>query len=205
MDETNLTPRQHSVLDFIRSHQREEGMAPTVREICAHLGLKGPAGVHRILNILIERGYLLSNTGKKRSWRLAEETPEITLPVIGNISAGLPIEAIENREEELPLNPRLFGSANCFALRIRGDSMIEAHIMDGDLAIIEPGPTANDGEIVAALVDDIMPEATLKILRRTDKTIELLPANSAYEPLVFRGRDRERVTVIGRYLGIIRR
>lgn len=205
MNGTELTPRQHSVLEFIGQHQREEGMAPTVREICTHLGLKGPAGVHRILNILIERGYLLSNAGKKRSWRLAEEPAETTLPIIGNISAGLPIEAIENREEELPLNPQLFGSADCFALRIQGDSMIEAHIMDGDLAIIEPGPIANDGEIVATLVDDIMPEATLKILRRTDKTIELLPANSAYDPMVFHGRDRERVTIIGRYLGIIRK
>lgn len=206
MDSADLTPRQQSVLDFIRVHQRDESMAPTVREICAHLGLKGPAGVHRILNVLIDKGCLSTTPGKKRSWRLAHGIPGKTIPLLGQIAAGLPLEAVENREDDLPLDPGLFGrDENCFALRVAGDSMIEAHIMEGDLAIIRPGAAARDGEIVAALVEDILSEATLKILRRRPGVIELEAANPAYPPLVFEGEEQDRVQILGTLVGVVRR
>lgn len=205
MDGSDLTPRQQSVLDFIRIHQQNEGMAPTVREICTHLGLKGPAGVHRILNLLLEKGYLITTRGKKRSWRLAEMPDPRSIPLIGRIAAGAPIEAQENREDDLPLDPLLFGSDACFALRVAGDSMIEAHIMDGDLAIIRPQSQVANGEIAAVLVEDVLPEATLKIFHYRPDRITLEAANPAYAPLVFEHEEMQRVRVIGHYVGIIRR
>jgi len=205
MDGSDLTPRQQSVMDFIRIHLRDENMAPTVREICAHLGLKGPAGVHRILNVLIDKGYLLTSPGKKRSWRLAHEIPGDTIPLIGEIAAGLPLEAQENKEEDLPLDPKMFSRDNCFALRVKGDSMIEAHIMEDDLAIIRSNAVARDGEIIAALVEDILPEATLKILRKKSGRTELEAANPAYAPLIFVGQEQEKIRILGTLVGMIRR
>jgi len=206
MDASDLTPRQQSVMDFIRLHQRDEGMAPTVREICTCLGLKGPAGVHRILNVLIDKGYLLTTPGKKRSWRPANEIAGSTIPLLGSIAAGLPLEATENKEEDLPLDPRMFcRDENCFALRVQGDSMIGAHIMEGELAIIRSSAAARDGEIVAALIEDILPEATLKILRKKPNRTELEAANPAYPPLVFAGEEQERIHILGTLVGVIRR
>ena len=176
----DLTPRQKSVLDFIVTFQRERHMAPTVREIGAHLGLRGPAGIHRILNILKDKGYILAEAGKKRSWRFSKELTGGGIPLIGNIAAGCPVEAVENWEAELPISPDLFGCKHCFSLRVRGDSMIEAYIMDGDLAVMWPQPRVENGEIAAVLLQDVLPEATLKIIRRTRSTLSLEPANTAY-------------------------
>jgi len=201
----NLTPRQKSVLEFIRTCQQRTGIIPSVREICAHLGLKGPAGIHRILRLLEKKGYLVSTPGKKRSWRLPGGPPRRSIPVLGEIAAGVPIHAQENREEELPVDSSLFGADECFALRIQGDSMIEAYIADGDLAIIRPQDNADNGQIVAVMVDNILPEATLKILRKKSTAVELHAANSRYPPLVFRGRQRGRVKILGRLIGVIRR
>lgn len=200
-----LTERQASVLNFIRTHQQEYGISPTVREICAHLDLKGPAGIHRILHVLIEKGYLRSSAGKKRSWRLPGGPVRKTIPVIGRIAAGAPIEAMESREDELPMDPAVFGCETCFALRVQGDSMIEAHIAEGDLAIIRPQTVAENGQIVAVTVEELLLEATLKILRKTRSATELHSANSAYQPLVFKGRERRRIRIVGKFVGIIRR
>jgi repressor LexA len=201
----NLTPRQKSVLEFIRTCQQRTGIVPSVREICAHLGLKGPAGIHRILRLLEKRGYLVSTPGKKRSWRLPGGLPRRSIPVLGGIAAGVPIHAQENREEELPVDPSLFGADECFALRIQGDSMVEAYIADGDLAIIRPQDNADNGQIVAVMVDNILPEATLKILRKKSTAVELHAANSRYPPLVFRGRQQGKIKILGRLVGVIRR
>lgn len=201
----NLTPRQKSVLEFIRMCQQQTGIVPSVREICAHLGLKGPAGIHRILRLLEEKGHLVSTPGKKRSWLLSGGPPRKSIPVLGEIAAGVPIHAQENRDEELPVDSSLFGADECFALRIQGDSMIEAYIADGDLAIIQPQDNADNGQIVAVMVDNTLPEATLKVLRRKSTVIELHAANSRYPPLVFRGRERGRIKILGRLVGVIRR
>ncbi|MDP2647212.1 MAG: transcriptional repressor LexA [Desulfobacterales bacterium] len=200
-----LTQRQEEILMYIRSHQEKLGMTPTVREICTHFDLNGPAGVHRILHVLVEKGHLMSTAGKKRSWRIPGLSVGKTIPLVGRIAAGTPILAIENREDELPVNPSMFASEMCFALRIQGDSMIEAHIMDGDLAIIRPQNNAENGQIVAVIVENILHEATLKILRKTKSTLELHSANRAYPPLVFSGRQRQRVRIVGKLAGIIRR
>jgi len=202
---SDLTPRQKSVLEYIIAFQQEHRMAPTVREICAHLGLKGPAGIHRILNILKDKGYILAEPGKKRSWRFSREVTGRGIPLIGTIAAGQPLEAIENLEAELPIAPSLFGCTRCFGLRVKGDSMIDAHIMDGDLAIIRPAQRVENGEIAAVMVQDLLLEATLKIVRRTKSSVSLHPANAAYDTMVFKGPRRKRVSILGKFVGVVRR
>lgn len=202
---SDLTPRQKSVLDFIISFQEAHRMAPTVREITAHLGLNAPAGIHRILNVLKNKGYVTAEAGKKRSWRFSKEIPGRGIPLIGAIAAGTPLEAVENIEEELSVSPSVFGCDECFGLRVKGDSMIDAHIMDGDLAIIRPQKWVESGEIAAVLVRDLLTEATLKIIRRTRATLTLVPANPVYSPLEFKGPRRSLVSIIGRFVGVVRR
>jgi len=180
-------------------------MAPTVREIGAHLGLSAPAGIHRILNVLKDKGYILAEPGKKRSWRLSKEIPGSGVPLLGAIAAGNPLEAVENLGEELAVAPALFGCEACFGLKVRGDSMIDAHILDGDLAIIRPQQTVENGEIAAVLVQALLPEATLKTVRRTQTSLSLEPANPAYSALVFKGRQRKQVSILGKCVGIVRR
>ena len=202
---SDLTERQKSVLDFIISFQKAHRMSPTVREIAAHLGLNSPGGIHRILTILKDKGYVIAEAGKKRSWRFTREVPGSGIPLIGAIAAGNPLEAVENFEEELPVSPSLFGCDTCFGLRVKGDSMIDAHIMDGDLAIIRPQQRVESGEIAAVLVRDLITEATLKIVHRTRTALTLAPANPAYSPLEFKGPRRSMVSIVGRFVGVVRR
>ena len=201
----DLTPRQQSVLAFILDFHNENNMAPTVREIMDYLGLQSPGGIHRILNVLKDKGYLLADAGKKRSWRPAGRVPGRGIPVVGTIAAGGPIEAIENVAEELDVKPEVFGCDRCFGVRVRGDSMIGAHIQDGDVAIIRPQSKVENGEIAAVLVEDVLTEATLKIVQLTNTALTLKSANPKYRSMVFRWRGRERVTILGKYVGIIRR
>jgi repressor LexA len=201
----DLTPRQQSVLDFIVAFQRQHGMAPTVREIGEHLGLSAPAGIHRLLHVLKDRGYIVAEAGKKRCWRLARRISGSGIPLLGVVAAGVPIDALENVEEELMVDPALFGCKRCFGLRVRGDSMIGANIADGDIAIIRPQRQVDNGEIAAVLVEDLLTEATLKIVQRTRTALTLKAANPKYRSLVFRYRGRERVSIIGKYVGIVRR
>ena len=201
----DLTPRQQSVLDFIVAFQRQQRMAPTVREIGEHLGLSAPAGIHRLLHVLKDKGYIVAEPGKKRSWRLARKISGSGIPLLGAVAAGVPIEALKNVEEELMVDPGLFGCERCFGLRVRGDSMIGANIADGDIAIIRPQQQVNNGEIAAVLVEDLLTEATLKIVQRTKTALTLKSANLKYRSLVFRYSGRQRVSIIGKYVGILRR
>jgi repressor LexA len=204
-----LTPRQLSVYEYILRHHQQHGMAPTVREICEYLGLKGPAGVHRILNVLIDKGFIESIPGKKRSWhpvggsniRLDEAK---TIPLTGHIAAGTPISVYDHVEEFLPVDPALYGHESCFAVRVKGDSMTGKHIQDGDLAIIVPVHDTDDGAIAAVIVDDLLIEATLKIIRRKKNVIELHSANPKYPPMIFKGKYRQKVRIVGKYVGLIR-
>lgn len=206
MDELgDLTPRQQSVLAFVSDYQRENSIAPTVREIAAHLGLASPSGIHRVLNVLKDKGYIVSEDAKKRSWRSVRPLPGGGVPLLGNIAGGAPIEAIEYPEETLAVSPEMFGGGQCFGLRVRGDSMTGAHIMDGDLAIIRVQPRVENGQIAAVLVRDMLSEATLKIVRRKGNVLTLEPANRRYKSLVFKGVERRRVSIMGKLAGIVRR
>ena len=206
MDFGDLTERQQSVLAYIIEYQKRYAISPTVREIAGHLKLKSPGGIHRILNILKDRGYLHADTLKKRAWRSTISFPVVGgIPLVGTIAAGDPIEAIEHTEEDLAISPSVFGCEQCFGLRVRGDSMIDAHIMDGDLAIIRRQARVESGRIAAVLVEDVLTEATLKIIRRTQNALTLKPANRSYKSMVFRGQARKRVKIIGKLVGVVRR
>jgi repressor LexA len=201
----DLTPRQQNVLDFIAAFQRRQRMAPTVREIGKHLGLSAPAGIHRLLNVLKDKGYIVAEPGKQRSWRLARKISGNGIPLLETIAPGVPIGALENVEEELMVDPGLFGCRHCFGMHVRGDSMIGANIADGDIAIIRPQRQVANGEIAAVLVEDLLNEATLKVVYRTRTALVLKSANPEYRSMVFRYSGCERVSIIGKYTGIIRR
>lgn len=200
----NITPRQKEVLQFIRTFQAQEGFPPSLREICEACGLVSSGSIVKHLNSLERHGHLVRTPGKKRTWKLTNRGPFLFIPVIGQIAAGKPILAEENRDDTIPLDPSFFGSKEAFALRVKGDSMIAAQIRDGDLAIIRPQQEADNGDIVAVLVEGMEMEATLKILRSARETIELQAANPAYQPLIFTGDDRSRVSIVGKLIGIIR-
>lgn len=202
---SDLTERQLQVLKYISAYRDEHGIAPSIREIRDHFGLRSPAGIHRILSLLREKGFILADEGKKRSWRTAAAFPENGMPVLGAIAAGKPIDAVQFVGEKIGVPPSFFGSEDCFALRVTGDSMIDVHIVDGDLAIIRPQPQVENGEIAAVIIQDVVPEVTLKIVRRERRGLVLVPANSAYRAMVFKGSDRTRVRVLGKCVGVIRR
>lgn len=203
--ESALTDRQRRVLTYIIECQKNRGISPTVREICAHFKLRSPGGIHRILNVLKDKGVIDSDSGKKRSWRFAGPLPGSSIPLLGDIAAGNPIDAVPFMGEKLEVSPSLFGAHNCFGLRVSGDSMIEAHIMDGDIAIIRPQQQVENGEIAAVMIREGLPEATLKIIRRSRHALVLEAANTAYEDMVFKGSQRALVTILGKYIGIIRK
>ena len=201
-----VTERQKQILDFIRLFQKREGFPPSLREMCKGLGLASHGSLIRHIRLLESQGLIHSLSGKKRAWKIveAQSTDEPSIPVLGRIAAGAPILAQEVVEEHLPINPSFFGSPEAFALRVRGDSMIEAHIQDGDIAIIRPQHESDNGAIVAVIVEGIEPEATLKIFRSGNDQIELRPANKFYDSLVFSGSERSRIKILGKLVGIIR-
>jgi repressor LexA len=200
----SITERQQQILEYMKSYQIREGFPPTVREICKALGLVSPGSLIKHLQALEREGRLAKVLGKKRAWKLIDRSSPFFIPLIGRIAAGTPILAEQNREDYLPVDPHLFGSHEAFALRVKGDSMIDAQIREGDLAIIRPQSDAESGEIVAAQVEGVEPEATLKILRRRNGDIELQPANPAYKTQLFRGEARAKVKILGKLIGVIR-
>jgi repressor LexA len=170
-----VTDRQYQILAFIRSFQAREGFGPSVREISQALGLASPGSLKKHLDALVREGELTHQPGKKRTWQLTSRSAGPSIPLLGRIAAGTPILAQENRESDLPVAPELFGCDASFALRVSGDSMIDAQIRDGDLAIIRPQDQAEDGQIGAVQVEGLETEATLKRLRRRKGRIELHP------------------------------
>ena len=202
---SELTERQQQVLAYIAEYQRDHGIAPTVREIGDHFGLRSPGGIHRILSLLREKGFVCSEEGKNRSWRAVAVIAEKGMPVLGEIAAGKPMDAIALSGEYLAVSPSAFGSEECFALRVSGDSMIEAHIVSGDLAVIRPQSEVENGDIAAVIVQEALPEATLKIVQRKRRTLVLMPANRAYPAMTFKGAECKKVRILGKCVGIIRR
>ena len=173
MPKTN--PREEQVLNFIREFSAENGYAPSIREICAGVGLRSTASVNYHLKNLQQKGLLTQGEkGRKRAIAAPQRPGQI--PLIGTVTAGLPILALENREGTISWD----GDPSCFALRVRGDSMINAGIFSGDVVVVRPQPTADDGQIVVARLED---EATVKRLRRRNGQIWLMPENEAYAPI----------------------
>ena len=210
-----ITPRQRAILDVIRSTVDERGYPPSVREIGEAVGLTSPSSVAHQLGVLEKKGLLRRDPHRPRALVVAD--PEGTalpddvdatgsgdarpaaayVPVLGRIAAGGPILAEEAVEAVFPLPREIVGDGELFLLKVVGDSMVDAAICDGDWVVVRRQPTADNGEIVAALLDD---EATVKTLQRRDGHTWLLPHNPAYSPI-----DGDHATILGRVVTVMRR
>jgi repressor LexA len=198
-----LTPRQREVYNYICRFAETHGYAPTIAEIRGHLGLSSPATVHQLLSALERDGLIRRIPNVSRGLEIvkqesAEQTCEI--PLLGVVAAGHPIEAILSNET-VSIPPDLLGRGRTFSLRVRGDSMIDEHIRDGDFLIVESRQTAENGQTVVALVDGN--DATVKRFYRDSNQIRLEPANPAYKPILI--KPAERVSIQGVVIGIIRK
>ncbi|MCK4710944.1 MAG: transcriptional repressor LexA [Gammaproteobacteria bacterium] len=185
-----LTSGQHKTLDFIRQYIAREGFAPTLTEIAQGLGISSKGSMHKQVQALAEAGYIELIAGRKRGIQLTDELQESanSLPLMGYIAAGQPIEAIPG-QDKLDLSPIM--GTDRYALVVKGDSMMGIGILDGDTVIIKPSDTARDGEVVVALIDES--EATLKRLRHiNNEMIELIPEHLTMQPMVY-SADRVRI------------
>jgi repressor LexA len=207
----SLTPRQQRVLNVIRESIQGRGYPPSMREIGERVGLTSSSSVSHQLRSLEEKGYIKRNPNRPRA--LSVYTPgqgfvdepgigdalprPVNVPVVGRIAAGGPILAEERIEDVFPLPKTLVGEGTLFLLEVSGDSMIDAAICNGDYVVVRQQPTAENGEIVAAMIDG---EATVKTLQRKDGKVWLLPHNDAYEPI-----DGTTATILGKVTAVLRR
>lgn len=208
-DDRDLTPRQRAILEVIHAHVADHGYPPSVREIGDAVGLKSSSSVHAQLETLETKGYLRRDPTKPRALELGRD-PETSLqmraaaarnvPLVGDIAAGGPILAEERVESVYALPRELVGEGQLFMLRVRGESMIEAGVMDGDLVVVREQPSVEQGEMCAALLDG---EATVKFFRRTKAgEVFLDPANETFEPIpVVPGQD---ATIMGKVVTVLR-
>lgn len=198
-----LTPRQRRILEFISQTVRERGYPPTVREIGEAVGLTSSSSVHAQLANLERRGLLHKDPTKPRAMTLSEPRAEAAVvPLLGRIAAGAPILAAEHVEDHVAVPMGFVGGADHFALRVRGDSMTGAGILDGDLVIVRAGPGAEDGDVVAAVLPGTAEdEATVKRLRRSRGRALLVPENPAYDPIPMEADAR----IVGRVVAVLRK
>ncbi|MBQ3110411.1 MAG: transcriptional repressor LexA [Clostridia bacterium] len=198
--------KQQQILDFIEQHSREKGYPPTVREICAAVGLNSPSTVHGYISRLQKAGLLEKDAASSRSVRVSSKNNVaqvveaddtiLSVPVIGQISAGQPILAEENIERMFPLPSDFARGSDVFMLKIRGESMVNAGILDGDFVIVKSQNVANNGDIVAALIEDC---ATVKTFYKENGHFRLQPENDYLEPIIV-----DTVAIIGKVIGVYR-
>lgn len=214
--DTTLTARQSRILEVIRNHIERRGYPPSIREIGEVVGLTSPSSVAHQLAALERKGYIRRDPTLPRAMEVlapgvadsgaedldptgsGDARPEASyVPVLGNIAAGIPITAEEVVEDVFPLPRQIVGEGSLFLLRVVGDSMIEAAICDGDWVVVRQQPTADNGDIVAAMLDH---EATVKTFKRRDGKVWLLPHNPAFEPI-----DGDHATILGKVTAVLRR
>jgi repressor LexA len=204
-----LTDRQREILDFIVDQQRERGYPPSVREIGEAVGLTSPSTVHSHLATLQRRGYLRRDPTKPRaievrydprSGATAERRPVQHVPLVGDVAAGTDVLAHENVEELLPIPADFCGDGQLFMLRVRGDSMIDAGILDGDFVVVRQQSEARSGDIVVAGIPG--DEATVKTFTRSGRKVVLVPSNARMQPIEL---DPADVTVFGKVVTVLRR
>ncbi|PWB64093.1 MAG: repressor LexA [Deltaproteobacteria bacterium] len=199
-----LTSSQRRVLDFLRESVTRNRFAPTAKEVAARFGIAEKNAFY-YLEVLERKGHIRRRPHHPRRIEFTGEPlprPPVRVPVLGRVPAGSPREAIEHVEEELFLDPALAGEGEVFSLRVKGDSMVGAHICEGDYVLVRAQADAADGEIVVAVVDG---EATVKRLRREKGRIRLEAANPAYPPIVVPGRAARAFRIAGKVVGVFRR
>ena len=206
-----LTLRQRRVLEVIQASVQERGYPPTVREICERVGLNSPSSVAHQLRVLETRGHIRRDPNRPRALEVLmpgalpgdldpagpADDSVVRVPLLGRIAAGVPITAAELRDDTYALPEQLVGQGTLFMLEVKGDSMIEAAICDGDLVVVRQQTSADNGDIVAALLGE---EATVKVLKRTPGQIWLLPQNRLYSPI-----DGNEATILGKVVAVLRR
>lgn len=217
-DETGLTSRQFKILEFLRDSFEERGFPPSMREVGAAVGLASTSSVSHQLRVLEDKGFIKRDQSRPRALEIrlpegqsnrrtnrqhdetgiGDQFPEATLvPLLGRIAAGGPILADERVEEVMPLPKSLVGDGTLFLLEVRGESMIDAAICDGDFVVIRQQAVAENGEMVAAMIDG---EATVKTLSKKNGHVWLLPHNDAFEPI-----DGTHATILGKVTAVLRR
>ncbi len=208
-DSVTLTERQREILDFIEAQMRERGYPPSVREIGEAVGLTSPSTVHSHLATLQRYGFLHRDPTKPRALEVrydptsgaaVERRPVRHVPLVGDVAAGTDVLAQQNVEETIPVPADLAGEGDLFMLRVRGDSMVGAGILDGDYVVARAQPEANQGEMVVAGIPG--GEATVKTYKRDGEQVVLVPANAAYEPMVF---SPDEVTLYGKVVTVMRK
>ena len=202
MTETGLSKRQQQILEFIDAETRQRGYPPSVREIGTAVGLTSPSTVHSHLNTLQDRGFLHRDPSKPRAIEVrfdpisgapVERAPIRHVPLVGDVAAGANVLAHENVEESLPLPAEFTGDGELFMLRVRGDSMIEAGILDGDHVVVRSQPSADQGDLVVAGIQG--DEGTVKRFRTEGETVVLVPANPSFSEERY---PADEVTVFGK-------
>ena len=202
--QAELTDRQESILRFLQDFLKKTGYPPTVREIAGHFKMAGPKGAKKHLDRLAAKGYIKKLPGCSRAIEILTDAPPLSarmVPIIGQVRAGSPVLAEEHIEGHLAVDQDLARWKEAFLLRVKGDSMIQAGILEGDYALVKPQSTAENGDIVVALLGD---EATLKRFYREKGRIRLEPANDRLKPLVV-SRASGDFRILGKVVGLIRR
>jgi repressor LexA len=207
-ERSRLTERQQKILDFITDRILHDGHAPTIREIGEHMGIRSTNGVSDHIKALKRKGYLSQEEMKSRTLmpvdlRLDATRNAVRVPIVGRVAAGAPVLAQENIEDTVYVDSFFVGnSPEIFALRVRGDSMIEDGIFDGDYIFVRKQLTAERGETLVVMVDG---DATVKRFFRERDHVRLEPANSAMQPIIVRSEDFRETSIIGKVVGVYRR
>ena len=190
-----LSKSQQKILDYLKKCS-ENGRVPSVREICDYTGLSSTSTVHHHLKALEEKGLIVREHGVNRCIQITGEEKSVNVPVVGKVAAGEPITAIQNIEFYVPVSEQLKRGRELFALRIQGESMVNAGILDGDIVIVHRTPVAENGEIVVAMVEDA---ATVKRFYKENGHFRLQPENDSYEPIIV-----DEVVLLGKVVSLIR-
>ena len=202
MAQGKITPKQQEILDYIKSQILERGFPPAVRDICEAVHLKSTSSVHSHLSALEEKGYIHRDPTKPRAIEILDDTfnfnrkEMVNIPVIGTVAAGEPILAVENIENYFPIPAEFMPNEQTFILQVQGESMVNAGILDGDYILVEQQTTANDGDMVVALVDD---SATVKTFYKENGYYRLQPENDFMEPIIV-----SDVMIMGKVIGTFR-
>lgn len=191
-----INDTQRRIYEYLLERTKD-GVPPSVREIGAAVGLKSTSSVQANLDTLEREGYIQRDPMLKRSIRIVGQCDNVTnVPLLGTVTAGMPILAVEQIEEYIPYSGRVSRDRPLFALRVRGDSMIKAGILNGDIVVAEKTPVASNGEMVIAMIDD---EATVKTFYKEDNHFRLQPENDAYEPII-----SKEVAILGKVVSVMR-